>query len=61
MSSPKKKMKRDETAEETDLSTQSAPNTVRVTHADVQMDVNFDTTTIQSKLEGGGVRCGAGG
>lgn len=42
-----KKMKVDERAEEMDLSTQSAPNAVRVSHADITMDVDFGTTTIQ--------------
>ena len=36
--------------EETDLSTQSAPNSVRITHADITMDVDFETTTIQSTV-----------
>lgn len=45
-----KKMKVDERAEEMDLSTQSAPNAVRVSHADITMDVDFGTTTIQGIL-----------
>jgi hypothetical protein len=41
-----KRLKRDKKAEETDLSTQAAPNSVRVNHADLTLAVNFDSSTI---------------